>query len=380
MSVTTQDISMFGTSFSAMPVPLPPAPINDMLNGALDSLGMNLAGNAPMDPLQFQQSTANMPTSTSSQGLSREIRLAAIGSCTTEQKNAIAQDAPPALITEFLLAYQESYQPKIYRQKTELSESGTMLQTDSSGMLLDGLTVTADNNSSLNKTLEPSNSAMEGIQSLNDLNPSQTSQVTTQLQANQNLGLSDYNLYGQANGFGSGYGDINLSALDELFDNDFSSGGMNGNTGLANNDSTMGGLSSTLDSINQDFASSFLSATEPDGAPSPTKKESKDTPQAQSGAQNGSSSFEAGTHRSDSPSKSVIDGTYGSGSRGSSPRKGLGVNGGEDELPEIMDGVLDGGRAEALSEIRLSQVKIEWTEYGVLSELKGRQALVELRD
>ncbi|KAK9896551.1 hypothetical protein P389DRAFT_81018 [Cystobasidium minutum MCA 4210] len=356
-SITTQDISMFGTSFSALPVPMPMGgdPGTSLLNGALDSLGMNLAGSVPFNAGHLQ---SNM-TSFTSADKAKESRLGTIGACTTTQQYSTTPDAPPALTTEFLVAFQEAHQPVMYRQAGKAPGNDASLQNDTTGMLLDGVNLTMDDSDNTNKTFEHNPGGMDVIQQPNAI----SGQVSQQQTVNHNLGLSDYNGYGQSSGFGSGYGEINLSALDELFDNDFGTGG----AGMSNGDSTMGGLSSTLDSINQDFASTFASATEPDGAPSPTKKESKDTPQAQlQNGNNGQSSFDAATHRSESPSKSMLDGTYGSGSRGSSPRKGHGSNG-EDELPELMDGAMDGSRAEALAQIRLSQVKIEWTEYGLLS-------------
>lgn len=364
----TQDLSSFGTSFSPLPVPLPTTSLlpNSGLNaGVLESLGISINGAASAS---FMQSSSSTTT-----------RLASIGPCSTVQRSYTAPDAPPALVTELLVAFQEAYQPKHLRQTISGHPSAnTTIPGDTTGMLLDSLSV--GTNASAPQSDQAINGVTQTSQQQQPIDSTMLQSVALSINQNQNFGLPDLQSYGQTNNFETGYGDINLSALDELFDSEFGSGGGAANgIGDNNSNSALGGLSSTLDSINEDFASSFPTATEPDGAPSPTKKDAV-------GSGNGSGNLENSsvneTQRSDSPSKSMLDGTYGSNSlesRGSSPRKGLGTNGVEDDLPEYTEGMMDGERVEAMSEIKIAQVKIEWTEYGVLSQSRPFPSVIVTR-
>lgn len=364
---TTQDLSAFGTAFSPLPLPIPPTTgaSSALPNGAmLDSLGMNLNNTTAVDPLQ--RALNNVTSGTNIQnvqdpvvqfGLSniaksestKSTRLASIGPCTTLQKDNITPEAPSALITELLVAYQETYQPKLLRQAPpEHAAVDNVLSSDTTAMLLD------------QNPVNVIQAGQNGIGEMQGLPQSSADMIqTTSQPLDQNFGLPDLQSFGQNTGFETGYGDLNLSALDEMFDNEFGNGGDSG--------VNIGGLSSTLNSINEDFASSFPSTTEPNGAPSPSKKEISSITRG-----DGPGSFDTitgnGTNISDSPSKSIIDGGNGTESRGNSPRKSLAINGAEDGLPEFLNGALDGGRVEAMSEVKISHVKIEWTEYGVLSE------------
>lgn len=362
---------------------------NGLLNGGvLDSLGMNLNSTMAGNPLQSTLGTGSSEVANLGAGASftqmdilgsltntkkAETRLASIGPSSTRQISNNIPEGPPILVSEFLIAYQETYQPKLLRQQpaSDIAGQDNPVQSNGTGMQVDNVAI--DNNALMEQINQHINNSVQNVGQSNTAAVPQTSAQDI----NQNFGLPDIQSYGQSTGFETGYGDINLSALDELFDSDFGGGSSGGDVEGNNVNLALGGLSSTLSSINEDFASSFPSATEPDGAPSPIKKEtsSSNGNNAQIDESSGNitdSNIGNVTNKSDSPSKSMIDGTYGSNSlesRGSSPRKSLNLNGSEDGLlPEYLDEMLDGGKVEALSEIEISQFRIEWTEYGILSE------------
>lgn len=357
---------------------------------------MNLNSTIPVDPLQSALNTngrtlgvgislARLGVSAATTNTHKvETRIASVGpSSTREISNTLPAEGPPILVSELLIAYQETYQPKLLRRQPvseTVAGQDHSLQNDTTGMQLDNVTI--DNNALMDQINQHINS---NTQQIIDQGNNSTAGIPQNSVPNitQDFSLPDLQSYGQGTGFETGYGDINLSALDELFDSDFggASGSGSGNNNVVsgsdndgyNADSTLGGLSSTLNSINQDFASSFPSATEPNGTPSPTKKE---VSSSSSSNNNNDNNVSNGTNKSDSPTKSMFEGTYGGSnnsleSRGNSPRKSLNLNGSEDDLslPEYLDDVLDeGNRVKTLSRIQISQLRIEWTEYGVLSK------------
>jgi hypothetical protein len=398
--MTTQDISQLGTALS--PLPLPPQHINGTLagqmpDGSLGSLGMSFGMNGtsgianPINPIQIASNIPpidsnilahlNMTSAAAvaaapliigaAQETARRIRLAALGPPTTTQKeqNQHQQDQQPlnSIITDFLVAYQEVYYPSILRLAASTSDlPATIAEIDSNtttGGLLPSALVhdkTSMNQTSLvNQNVNPKEAnSVGGAQETEQNNNQVRNQINPLIPAE----------YNQPSTFESGYGDINMSALDELFDNsDF--GDPAGAGGDANG---LGGLSSTLDSINQDFANTFSSAIEANGTPSPSKKDNFNNSN-----NNTASILDPGTNRSESPSKSLLqdDNTVGSNSE-NSPRKSLsgahsssnGSGGGDEVLPEFLEGQMDGRGVEKGSEVILVKIKMEWTEYGILSE------------
>lgn len=371
---TSQDLSNFGTSFSAIPT-MQATSIPAM---GMNSLGMGITGTTPVDPLQ---KAMNNPTPGQSLqavlqtvkdpailaqynvpslggGLvnpvpasSTNLRLAAVGSPSTVQREGSVPDAPPPIVSQFMLAVQARFQPHLLKAGSREGMKGTVVEADNPaagsglGTLASGLNV--GNSIAIDVNTTESNPQGTAKSFNSTTLPAQNSTTG-------NPTFSEFASFGQSsNNFDGGYGDVNMSALDELFDSDFA--GIEGTHG-----GNFGGLSSSLDSFNHDFAASFPSATEPDGAPSPMKKD-----------QFGNPSIETGTNRSESPSKSVLDGTNdNSASRGSSPRKSFGQHTGEEHrlLPEKLDDQVDlAGQWEALSALELLQITIDWTEYGVLA-------------